>query len=95
VKPFNSEAIYFSARLRLPRTISNDVIVLLTETILEEVGLSQVADTIIGTDRFGGLPGGEKRRVSLGSELVVRPSLFLADEVTSRPDWTVTVRFRS
>lgn len=75
------EAIRFSARLRLPRDVSEDFISDLTSDILSDLKLKHVQDQIISRNR--GMSGGEKRRVSLGLELVTRPQVLLLDEVTS------------
>jgi ABC-type multidrug transport system ATPase subunit len=82
------EAITFSARLRLDARITNKDIDLLVEDILENLGLTHVADTIIGGGPLmsGGLSGGEKKRVQCGVELVTRPSLVVLDEPTSGLD---------
>ena len=82
------EAITFSARLRLDARITNKDIDLLVEDILENLGLTHVADTLIGGGPLmsGGLSGGEKKRVQCGVELVTRPSLVVLDEPTSGLD---------
>ena len=49
--------------------------------ILEVLHLTNVADNLIGRGR--GLSMGERRRVSLGRELVVSPDIIVLDEATS------------
>lgn len=80
------EAIKFSARLRLPKTIKNKELNILTERMLTELGLVKCADTIVGGTLLKGLSGGEKKRTSVGVELVTRPALVFLDEPTSGLD---------
>lgn len=76
-----NEAIRFSARLRLPSTFSDDTIDRITSTILKELLLDKCAQT-----QCGFLSAGEKRRTSLGTELVVRAGIVILDEPTSGLD---------
>mmetsp|Transcript_6201 Transcript_6201/g.14575 ORF Transcript_6201/g.14575 Transcript_6201/m.14575 type:complete len:245 (-) Transcript_6201:7-741(-) len=56
------------------------------DELLNELGLSVCADTHVGTIFFKGISGGQKRRLSIGVELVSNPSLLLLDEPTSGLD---------
>lgn len=80
------EAIIFSARLRLPRTTSDREIKALSDVMIEELGLDDCADTIIGGGLIKGISGGQKKRTSVGVELVVKPSMVFLDEPTSGLD---------
>ena len=55
---------------------------------LEELGLTDAADTVIGG--FGnirkGISGGERRRVTIACILVALPSVIVLDEPTSGLD---------
>jgi ABC-type multidrug transport system ATPase subunit len=77
------EAIRFSAKLRLSRSITDHNIDKLTERVISELGLSSCADTIVGGALIKGISGGERKRTSVGVELVTKPSLIYLDEPTS------------
>ena len=80
------EAIRFSAKLRLPRATAEDELDRLTERMLGELGLEQCADTMVGGDLVKGISGGERKRTSVGVELVTKPALVFLDEPTSGLD---------
>eukprot|EP00522_Entomoneis_paludosa_P007565 CAMPEP_0172460734 /NCGR_PEP_ID=MMETSP1065-20121228/38041_1 /TAXON_ID=265537 /ORGANISM="Amphiprora paludosa, Strain CCMP125" /LENGTH=602 /DNA_ID=CAMNT_0013215855 /DNA_START=104 /DNA_END=1909 /DNA_ORIENTATION=+ len=80
------EAIRFSAKLRLPKSTSDEKLDLLTARMLSELGLSKCADTFVGGRMIKGLSGGERKRTSVGVELVVKPALVFLDEPTSGLD---------
>ncbi len=56
--------------------------------LLDQLGLVQVADTIIGDEARRGVSGGERRRVSIGTDIIHDPLLLFLDEPTSGLDST-------
>ena len=60
----------------------------LIDATLELLGLSHVADTVVGDATLRGVSGGEKRRVSIGCELVLgwRHKIVVADSPTNGLD---------
>mmetsp|Transcript_28344 Transcript_28344/g.65732 ORF Transcript_28344/g.65732 Transcript_28344/m.65732 type:complete len:620 (-) Transcript_28344:852-2711(-) len=80
------EAIRFSAKLRLARATTDSQLDKLTERMLEELGLTKCADTIVGGALIKGISGGERKRTSVGVELVTKPALVFLDEPTSGLD---------
>ena len=82
------EVIRFLAKLRLDCNLTKRNIDVIVNNILDILGLSKVADTLIrgGPLMSGGLRGGEKKRVQCGVELVTRPSLVIINEPTSGID---------
>ena len=78
------EALTFAARLKLKLPLpqqDNRV-----EEIITNLGLSHVATSTIGDTHKKVLSGGERKRVSIGVELVSDPSIILLDEPTSGLD---------
>jgi ABC-type multidrug transport system ATPase subunit len=72
------------SRLRLDKSVSDKEIDDLVSGILENLGLTHVADNLVGGGLVrGGLSGGEKKRLQCGIELVTNPEIIVLDEPTS------------
>lgn len=56
------------------------------ETLLKDLGLLQAADTLVGTPQRKTISGGERKRTSIGVELITDPSIVILDEPTSGLD---------
>ncbi|KAL1410291.1 hypothetical protein Q8F55_004297 [Vanrija albida] len=80
------ETLTYAARLRLPTNLSSEAISLIVEQTLDELGLRDAADTVVGGPLRKGISGGEKRRLSIGCVLVTLPSVLILDEPTSGLD---------
>jgi len=80
------ESIMFSAKLRLPRSTTKEELEALTNRMLKELGLESCANTVVGGSLLKGISGGERKRTSVGVELVVKPSMLFLDEPTSGLD---------
>ncbi|KAK3142005.1 hypothetical protein QOZ80_4BG0340960 [Eleusine coracana subsp. coracana] len=80
------ETIGYSALLRLPDKMPREDKRALVEGTIIEMGLQDCADTVIGNWHLRGVSGGEKRRVSIALELLMRPRLLFLDEPTSGLD---------
>jgi ABC-type multidrug transport system ATPase subunit len=71
----------FAARLRLPATTSRAELQLRVDDVLTTLGLGARAGVPVRT-----LSGGERKRASIGVELLARPQAFFLDEPTSGLD---------
>src|SRR3984893_13214159 len=76
-----TEALTFAARLRLPAGTPRSEIVKLVDHTIGSLGLSDRA-----TLKIGRLSGGQRKRASVGVELLSRPPLLFLDEPTSGLD---------
>ncbi|KAF7803751.1 ABC transporter G family member 11-like [Senna tora] len=75
------EAVYYSAQLQLPDSMSKSEKKERAEFTIREMGLQDAIHT-----RIKGISGGQKRRVSICIEILTRPSLLFLDEPTSDLD---------
>ncbi|KAB5516099.1 hypothetical protein DKX38_026747 [Salix brachista] len=80
------EAVFYSAQLQLPSSMSLSKKKERAETTIKEMGLQDAMDTRIGGWGNKGLSGGQKRRVSICMEILTRPKLLFLDEPTSGLD---------
>lgn len=78
------ETLTYSALLRLSgsKTDASHRV----QVLMKELGLDHIADSRVGTGSSRGISGGERRRVSIGVELVHHPDVLLLDEPTSGLD---------
>eukprot|EP00350_Pseudokeronopsis_sp_OXSARD2_P002966 CAMPEP_0170554922 /NCGR_PEP_ID=MMETSP0211-20121228/12796_1 /TAXON_ID=311385 /ORGANISM="Pseudokeronopsis sp., Strain OXSARD2" /LENGTH=136 /DNA_ID=CAMNT_0010864363 /DNA_START=513 /DNA_END=923 /DNA_ORIENTATION=+ len=72
--------------LKLTSNESPEVVKEKVAEILRRLGLTSCKDTYVGGFFMKGLSGGERKRTSIGYELITNPSLLLLDEPTSGLD---------
>jgi ABC-type multidrug transport system ATPase subunit/pSer/pThr/pTyr-binding forkhead associated (FHA) protein len=76
-----AQALHYSARLRLARGTPRAAIEKLIGQTMEQLGLRGFADR-----RIANLSGGQRKRVSVGVELLAKPALLFLDEPSSGLD---------
>jgi len=84
------EAFIFAAKLRTNLDEKNRM--KKVDQLLDRLGLTHVQNTRIGSERLKGLSGGERKRTSIGYELITDPRLVLLDEPTSGLDSTTALK---
>ncbi|KAJ5240638.1 uncharacterized protein N7469_002229 [Penicillium citrinum] len=82
------ETMKFAADLSLPGYISKDERISRTSKLLQSFGIQKQADTLVGTPIRKGISGGQKRRLSVASQLITSPKILFMDEPTSGLDST-------
>lgn len=80
------EILKFSATLRLPKSMSAQEKDACVERVLEDLRLTNCSDTRVGGVFIRGVSGGERKRVSIGMELITDPAVLFVDEPTSGLD---------
>ena len=89
------EALTYAALLRLPKKLTEQEKIEQAEMVIVKLGLTRCRNNIIGGPLLRGVSGGERKRVSIGQEMLVNPSLLLLDEPTSGLDSTTAQRIIS
>lgn len=80
------EALLFAAHLKLPKTMATEDKAKRALDIAHLLNLTKSLDSRVGSAGNKGISGGEKRRLSLGMEMVTNPSIMFLDEPTSGLD---------
>ncbi|GJM94415.1 hypothetical protein PR202_ga11056 [Eleusine coracana subsp. coracana] len=71
------ETLLFAAEFRLPRSLSPEKKRARVDALVDQLGLARAADTIIGDEGHRGVSGGERRRVSIGTDIIHDPIFLL------------------
>lgn len=80
------ETLDFAARLSLPSSLKGSMRKQRVEHIMKAFGLWDQADDLIGTPVRKGISGGQKRRLSVASQLITDTKILFLDEPTSGLD---------
>eukprot|EP01087_Luapelamoeba_hula_P014530 TRINITY_DN4271_c0_g1_i1.p1 TRINITY_DN4271_c0_g1~~TRINITY_DN4271_c0_g1_i1.p1 ORF type:complete len:380 (+),score=71.82 TRINITY_DN4271_c0_g1_i1:94-1233(+) len=80
------ETLMFYANLKLPSHVTHRQRVDKVNALIDDLGLEKVRNARIGSQFDRGISGGEKKRVSIGCELITDPSILFLDEPTTGLD---------
>ena len=80
------ENLRFAAGLRLPAHLTKEEKLRRADSVLLQMGLRDCADNLIGNELVKGISGGEKRRVTIGIQILTDPRILFLDEPTSGLD---------
>ena len=80
------ETLRFAAGLRLPKHMTKKEKIARAEHVLQQMGLKDCADSIVGSETVKGISGGERRRCTIAIQLLTDPRILLLDEPTSGLD---------
>ncbi len=80
------ETMQINAKLRMPLHSSQRDIANRVDNILERLALTHCRHVRVGNDEMKGISGGEKRRLSIGIQLLTDPAILLLDEPTTGLD---------
>ncbi|XP_047973904.1 ABC transporter G family member 9-like isoform X2 [Salvia hispanica] len=90
-----TETLVYTALLRLPHSFTKAEKAEHAEAVIAHLGLTRCRNSIIGGPFLRGVSGGERKRVSIGQEMLINPSLLFLDEPTSGLDSTTAQKIVS
>lgn len=80
------ETVNFAARLALPSWVTKKERIERVNDLLDAFGIQGQANALVGTPIRKGISGGQKRRLSVASQLIADPRILFLDEPTSGLD---------
>ncbi|TVY43730.1 ATP-binding cassette sub-family G member [Lachnellula occidentalis] len=80
------ENLLFSGHIRLGGVLNDGEIQRSVDNLIQDLGLTKVRDTVVGDQERRGVSGGERKRISIGLELIATPQVLILDEPTSGLD---------
>ncbi|KAL6842406.1 hypothetical protein ACP4OV_027833 [Aristida adscensionis] len=80
------ENLWFSLCCRLTKGTSRSNKILVLERVIGSLGLQEIRNSLVGTVEKRGISGGQRKRVNVGIEMVMEPSLLILDEPTTGLD---------
>jgi ABC-type multidrug transport system ATPase subunit len=80
------ETLDFRVELKLGSTLGKSARDDVVASLLDLLGLTQSANTIVGNSKVRGLSGGERKRLSIACEMISSPPIIILDEPTSGLD---------
>eukprot|EP00253_Pinus_taeda_P001159 PITA_01159 len=86
------ETLVCAALLMVPKELNKQQKIERADQVICDLGLERCRNTRIGGPFLRGISGGERKRVCIGHELLMDPSLILLDEPTSGLDSTTAFR---
>ena len=75
--------LYFSAKFRLPDRVNVQERI---DSVIDNLKLNKCRGTAVGTTLNRGVSGGERKRASIGVELISDPGILFFDEPTTGLD---------
>jgi ABC-type multidrug transport system ATPase subunit len=77
------ETLRFAAMMRLPRYMDKEAKLERAGYVIQQLGLEACADTVIGSPGSNiGISDGQRRRVSIGVQILTDPKILVLDEPT-------------
>ena len=78
------ETLSFSAKMRSPAHLTDEIhLNKSVNIVLDWLGLNHVKNTLVGDANLKGISGGQKRRLSIGTEIVAGYSILIANLPTN------------
>lgn len=85
------ETLKYAAFLRLPKSMSEKEKEVIVDDTLKLLGLYEVRNTLIGNELVQGISGSQKKRLSIGVEIIHSPQIIFLDEPTTGLDSAVSL----